>query len=36
MHIATTATSKVPTRTAAMPMLSWSGCHCVSVKKLNP
>ena len=33
---ATSATEKVPTSTAPMPRTSASGCHWVSVKKLQP
>ena len=33
---ATNATSTVPSRTAEMPILSSSGCHWLSVKKLKP
>ena len=34
--IATSATSTVPTSTAAIPILSSSGCQFVSVKNLRP
>ena len=36
MTIATIATETVPTRTAAMPRTSASGCQSDSVKKLQP
>jgi len=36
MRIATRATVAVPASTAAIPSVSLSGCHWVSVKNRNP